>query len=282
MSTFNEQLQFLVESAFREDIGDGDHTTISCIPPDARGKAVLKVKQDGILAGMEIAEKIFRLKEPSSIFTPFKQDGEVMRDGEDAFEAEASLHTTLLCERLILNCMQRMSGIATYARQMSDLIKDLPVKLLDTRKTTPNFRLFEKMAVKIGGAVNHRMGLYDMIMLKDNHVDYAGGIEAAITGANKYLKETGRKLKIEIETRNLAEVDEVLRVGQVDIIMLDNFSLDNLREAVKRIGGRYETEASGNITEKTLRAVAETGVDGISSGALTHQARSLDLSLKAF
>jgi len=178
--------------------------------------------------------------------------------------------------------MQRMSGIATYAREMVDIIGELPVKLLDTRKTTPNFRLFEKMATAIGGAVNHRMGLYDMIMLKDNHVDYAGGIEAAITNARNYLKESGKNLRIEIETRNLAEVDEVLRVGQVDIIMLDNFSLADMREAVKRINGRFETEASGNITEKTLRAVAETGVDSISSGALTHQIQSLDLSLKAF
>ena len=178
--------------------------------------------------------------------------------------------------------MQRMSGIATYTRYMTELIADLPVKLLDTRKTTPNFRLFEKMATRIGGATNHRMGLYDMIMLKDNHIDYAGGIEAAITRARAYLRETGRNLKLEVEVRNLAEVDEVLRVGNVDIIMLDNFSLDDLREAVRRIGNRFETEASGNINEKTLRAVAETGVNGISSGALTHQIKSLDLSLKAY
>jgi nicotinate-nucleotide pyrophosphorylase (carboxylating) len=210
------------------------------------------------------------------------RDGTEVKRGDVVLTAEGNARLILKSERLVLNVMQRMSGIATYANQMVRLISDLPVKLLDTRKTTPNFRIFEKMAVKIGGAVNHRMGLYDMIMLKDNHVDYAGGIEKAITSANNYLKQTGKNLKIEIETRNLEEVKEVLRVGNVDIIMLDNFSLEDMREAVKLIGGRFETEASGNITEKTLRAVAETGVDGISSGALTHQARSLDLSLKAF
>jgi nicotinate-nucleotide pyrophosphorylase (carboxylating) len=209
-------------------------------------------------------------------------DGTRVEVGDIVLTVEGSARSILLAERLALNIMQRMSGIATYTRSLVDLIADLPVKLLDTRKTTPNFRLFEKMATRIGGAHNHRMGLYDMIMLKDNHIDYAGGIEAAVTRARTYLKETGRDLKIEVESRNLAEVDEILRVGGVDIIMLDNFSLDDMREAVRRIGGRFETEASGNISEKTLRAVAETGVDSISSGALTHQVKSLDLSLKAF
>ncbi|MCE6989166.1 carboxylating nicotinate-nucleotide diphosphorylase [Dyadobacter sp. CY323] len=287
METNPHEMRSLIRLALLEDIGDGDHSALSCVPENATKRAKLLVKQDGILAGVEVAQIIFA--ETASFYNnpPLKIDvllfdGSDVKIGDVVFTVEGSAQLILKSERLVLNIMQRMSGIATYARQMSDLISDLPVKLLDTRKTTPNFRLFEKMAVKIGGAVNHRMGLYDMIMLKDNHVDYAGGIEPAITRAKKYLEETGRNLKIEIETRNLAEVEEVLRIGGVDIIMLDNFSLDDMREAVKRIGGRYETEASGNITEKTLRAVAETGVDGISSGALTHQAKSLDLSLKAF
>jgi nicotinate-nucleotide pyrophosphorylase (carboxylating) len=287
METDPHELRNLLRLALLEDIGDGDHSSLASVPENATKRAKLLVKQDGILAGVEVAQTIFDetaryYKYPLAKINVLLFDGAVVSIGDIVFTVEGNARLILKAERLVLNIMQRMSGIATYARQMSDLIKDLPVKLLDTRKTTPNFRLFEKMAVKIGGAVNHRMGLYDMIMLKDNHVDYAGGIEAAITGAQKYLKDTGKNLKIEIETRNLAEVDEVLRVGQVDIIMLDNFSLDDLREAVRRIGDRFETEASGNITEKTLRAVAETGVDGISSGALTHQARSLDLSLKAF
>jgi nicotinate-nucleotide pyrophosphorylase (carboxylating) len=287
METDPHELRNLLRLALLEDIGDGDHSSLASVPENATKRAKLLVKQDGILAGVEVAQIIFDetaryYKYPLAKINVLLFDGAVVSIGDIVFTVEGNARLILKAERLVLNIMQRMSGIATYARQMSDLIKDLPAKLLDTRKTTPNFRLFEKMAVKIGGAVNHRMGLYDMIMLKDNHVDYAGGIEAAITGAQKYLKETGKSLKIEIETRNLAEVDEVLRVGQVDIIMLDNFSLDDLREAVTRIGDRFETEASGNITEKTLRAVAETGVDGISSGALTHQARSLDLSLKAF
>lgn len=287
METDPHELRNLLRLALLEDIGDGDHSSEASVPENATKRAKLLVKQDGVLAGVEVAQIIFDetaryYNHPLPKIDVLLFDGSVVSTGDIVFTVEGNARLILKAERLVLNIMQRMSGIATYARQMSDLIKDLPVKLLDTRKTTPNFRLFEKLAVKIGGAVNHRMGLYDMIMLKDNHVDYAGGIEAAITGAQNYLKATGRNLKIEVETRNLAEVDEVLRVGQVDIIMLDNFNLDDLREAVKRIGGRYETEASGNITEKTLRAVAETGVDGISSGALTHQARSLDLSLKAF
>ena len=287
METDPHQLRDLIRLALLEDIGDGDHSSLSCVPADATKRARLLVKQDGILAGVEVALIIFKetaelYNDPALKIDVLLKDGTEVKSGDIVLTAEGSARLILKAERLVLNTMQRMSGIATYAHQMAGLIKDLPVKLLDTRKTTPNFRLFEKMAVEIGGGSNHRMGLYDMIMLKDNHVDYAGGIEPAITRAQNYLKETGKKLKIEIETRNLAEVEEVLRVGQVDIIMLDNFSLEDMREAVKRIGGRFETEASGNITEKTLRAVAETGVDGISSGALTHQARSLDLSLKAF
>ncbi|KAA0990564.1 carboxylating nicotinate-nucleotide diphosphorylase [Dyadobacter aurulentus] len=287
METNPHELRNLIRLALLEDIGDGDHSSLSSVPENAVKRAKLLVKQDGVLAGVEVAQIIFDetatyYNDPHLKIDVLLFDGTYVKSGDIAFIVEGSARLILKAERLVLNIMQRMSGIATYARQMAVLIEDLPVKLLDTRKTTPNFRLFEKMAVKIGGAVNHRMGLYDMIMLKDNHVDYAGGITAAITGARKYLAETGKDLKIEIETRNLAEVDEVLSVGQVDIIMLDNFPLEDLREAVKRIGDRFETEASGNITEKTLRAVAETGVDGISSGALTHQARSLDLSLKAF
>ena len=287
METNPHELRDLIRLALLEDIGDGDHSSLSCVPENAMKRAQLLVKQEGILAGVEVAQIIF--EETASIYNypPLKinvllLDGTYVKSKDVAFTVEGNARLILKAERLVLNTMQRMSGIATYAHQMTELIKDLPVKLLDTRKTTPNFRVFEKIAVTIGGAVNHRMGLYDMIMLKDNHVDYAGGIEPAILRANDYLEQTGKKLKIEIETRNLKEVDEVLRVGKVDIIMLDNFSLEDLREAVNRIGGQYETEASGNITEKTLRAVAETGVDGISSGALTHQARSVDLSLKAF
>jgi len=281
MSTFDEQLQFLVESALREDVGDGDHTTISCIPPDARGKAVLKIKQDGILAGMEIAEKIFRLKEPSAIFIPFKQDGDVMRDGEDAFEAEASVHTILQCERLILNCMQRMSGIATLTRQYVDKLQKYKTRILDTRKTTPKFRLLEKEAVRIGGGINHRFGLYDMMMLKDNHIDYAGSLEKAIEKANAYRNTYKPHLKIEVETRSIEDVERVLNIGLVDRIMLDNFTPRQLSKALALIGEQYETEASGGINLSNVEDYARTGVDYVSIGALIHQARSLDLSLKA-
>ncbi len=287
METNPHELRDLIHLALLEDIGDGDHSSLSSVPASAMKKARLLVKQEGILAGVEVALVILEetaalYNHPAAKVEVFIQDGSRIKVGDIVLTIEASAQLILKAERLLLNIMQRMSGIATYAREMVDIIGELPVKLLDTRKTTPNFRLFEKMATKIGGAVNHRMGLYDMIMLKDNHVDYAGGIEAAITNARAYLKENGKKLKIEIETSSLADEDEVMRVGQVDIIMLDNFSLGDMREAVKRIDGRFETEASGNITEKTLRSVAETGVDLISSGALTHQIQSLDLSLKAF
>ena len=278
---FDEQLKFLVESALREDIGDGDHTTLSCIPPEARGRAVLKIKQDGILAGMEIAEKIFRLKEPSAIFTSFKQDGDIMRDGEDAFEAEASVHTILQCERLILNCMQRMSGIATLTRQYVDKLQKYKTRVLDTRKTTPNFRLLEKEAVRIGGGINHRFGLFDMIMLKDNHIDYAGSLEKAIEKASAYRQAHRPHLKIEVETRNIEEVQRVLNIGKVDRIMLDNFTPRQLSKALALIGERFETEASGGINLNNVEDYARTGVDYVSIGALIHQARSLDLSLKA-
>ena len=280
-NNFDDQLRFLVESALREDVGDGDHSTLSCIPPEARGKAVLKIKQDGVLAGMEIAEKIFRLKEPSAIFTPFKQDGEIMRDGEEAFEAEATVHTILQCERLILNCMQRMSGIATLTRQYADKLKGYKTRILDTRKTTPNFRLLEKEAVQIGGGINHRMGLYDMIMLKDNHIDYCGGLEQAIERAYHYVQTVKPGLKIEVETRSIDDVKRVLATGRVNRIMLDNFTPAQVSAALTLINGRFETEASGGINLDNLEDYAATGVDYISAGALIHQAKSVDLSLKA-
>ncbi|HET6254091.1 MAG TPA: carboxylating nicotinate-nucleotide diphosphorylase [Puia sp.] len=281
MSKFDEQLQMLVLNALQEDVGDGDHTTLACIPPQARGKAVLHIKQDGILAGMEIAEKIFRIKEPSARFTPYKQDGDVMRDGEEAFVAEASIHTILQCERLILNCMQRMSGIATLTRQYVDRLQRYKTRILDTRKTTPNFRLLEKEAVRIGGGINHRFGLFDMILLKDNHIDYAGSLEAAIEKAGIYRQTHKPQLKIEVETRNLEEVRRVLAIGEVDRIMLDNFTPRQLADALSLIGDRFETEASGGIHIGNIEDYARTGVDYISVGALIHQARSLDMSLKA-
>jgi nicotinate-nucleotide pyrophosphorylase (carboxylating) len=281
MSNFDDQLQFLIRNALHEDIGDGDHTTQSCIPPDAVGKAILHIKQDGILAGMEIAEKILKFKEPGATFTAYKQDGELMRDGEEAFVAEASVHTILECERLILNCMQRMSGIATLTRQYVDRLQKYKTRVLDTRKTTPNFRLLEKEAVRIGGGLNHRFGLYDMILLKDNHIDYAGSVEAAIEKASAYSQAHKPSLKIEVETRNIAEVKRVLAVGKVDRIMLDNFTPRHLAEALSLIGERFETEASGGINLANIEDYARTGVDYISVGALIHQARSLDLSLKA-
>jgi nicotinate-nucleotide pyrophosphorylase (carboxylating) len=278
---FDEQLRLLVQNALQEDVGDGDHSTLACIPPEARGKAVLHIKQDGILAGMEIAEKILKMVEPDARFTAYKQDGDVMRDGEEAFVAEASVYTILKCERLILNCMQRMSGIATLTRTYVDKLQKYKTRILDTRKTTPNFRLLEKDAVRIGGGINHRFGLYDMIMLKDNHIDYAGSLEAAIEKASAYRQAHKPQLKIEVETRNLDEVRRVLVIGKVDRIMLDNFTPRHLTEALSLIGERFETEASGGITLSNIEDYARTGVDYVSVGALIHQARSLDLSLKA-
>ena len=281
MSKFDDQLQLLVLNALQEDIGDGDHTTLSCIPPDARGKAVLHIKQDGILAGMEIAERILKIKEPTASFTAYKQDGDVMRDGEEAFVAEATVYTILQCERLILNCMQRMSGIATLTRQYVDKLQKYKTRVLDTRKTTPNFRLLEKEAVRIGGGLNNRFGLYDMMLLKDNHIDYAGSIEVAIEKASAYRQAHKPQLKIEVETRSLDEVRRVLAIGLVDRIMLDNFTPRQLSEALHLIGERFETEASGGIHLGNIEDYARTGVDYVSIGALIHQARSLDLSLKA-
>jgi nicotinate-nucleotide pyrophosphorylase (carboxylating) len=277
----DEQLRTLVDAALREDIGNGDHSTLSCIPPDARGKAVLKIKQEGILAGMEVVEKILKMKEPAAIFIPFKQDGDPMQAGEQAFEAEATVYTILQCERLLLNCMQRMSGIATLTRRYVDALKGYRTRVLDTRKTTPNFRLLEKEAVRIGGGVNNRFGLYDMILLKDNHIDYCGSLEKAIGKAVLYRRERAPELKIEVETRSVEDVRRVVAVGGIDRIMLDNFSPEQVSEALAVVGGRYETEASGGIHLDNLEDYARTGVDFVSIGALIHQARSIDMSLKA-
>jgi len=280
---YNEQLKHLVDEALKEDIGDGDHSTLSSIDPGARGKAVLKIKQDGVLAGMEVARMIFSFKEPEAIFIPFKKDGDSMKYGEKAFEAEALVHTILQCERLVLNCMQRMSGIATLTKQYADKLKGYKTRLLDTRKTTPNFRLLEKEAVKIGGGVNHRFGLYDMIMLKDNHIDYCGGIEKAIEKAYEYVKTVKPDLKIEVETRSIEDVKKVIATGKGKVfrIMLDNFKPDQISEALLLIKEDFETEASGGINLDNIEDFAKTGVDYVSVGALIHQAKSLDLSLKA-
>lgn len=278
---YEEQLQELISNALREDIGDGDHSTLSSILPDAMGKAVLKVKEAGILAGVAVAEKIFRQMDAGVVFTPLMKDGQPMQPGDVAFEVEARVHTILQCERLVLNCMQRMSGIATLTHTYVRKLEGSHTRLLDTRKTTPNFRLLEKEAVRIGGAVNHRFGLYDMIMLKDNHIDYCGGIRPAIEKAYAYVLQHRPGLKIEVETRSLDDVKEVMATGKVNRIMLDNFTPALIRDALDIIGGVYETEASGGINLGNLTDYAATGVDFISSGAIIHQARSLDLSLKA-
>ncbi len=283
MKSFDEQLEHLVKEALMEDVGDGDHSTLSCIPADKKGMAVLKIKQDGILAGVEVAEKIFKLTETGIQFTSFKKDGDEMKAGEKAFEVEASIHTILKCERLVLNCMQRMSGIATITKQYTDKLNGYKTKLLDTRKTTPNFRLLEKEAVKIGGGINHRFGLYDMIMLKDNHIDYAGGLEAAINKAHSYVQAQKSNLKIEVETRSIDDVKAVCSIGKGKVfrIMLDNFSPEQCREAVQLLNDEFETEASGGINLDTIQSYAASGVDYVSVGGLIHQAKSLDLSLKA-
>jgi len=278
---YQQQLQELISNALREDIGDGDHSSLSCIDKDANGKAILKIKDEGILAGVDVAEKIFSFVQPSSVLKRFKNDGDEMHFGDIAFEVNAKIHTILSCERLVLNCMQRMSGIATLTRRYTNKLKGYSTKLLDTRKTTPNFRLLEKEAVRIGGGVNHRFGLYDMIMLKDNHIDYCGGIQKAIEKAWQYVQEKKPGLQIEVETRSIEDVEKVMQTGKVNRIMLDNFSPEKIKEALNIINGKYETEASGGITLENIEMYAATGVDYISSGAIIHQAKSLDLSLKA-
>jgi nicotinate-nucleotide pyrophosphorylase (carboxylating) len=278
-----------IEEALKEDTLDpngiiprGDHSAMACIPVDSIKKAHLKIKQEGIIAGIEIAENIFKIIDPNITFQSFKKDGELVHYGEIAFEVQGCARNILLAERTVLNIMQRMSGIATKTNQYTRLINHTSTKLLDTRKTTPNFRFFEKLAVKIGGGHNHRFGLYDMVMLKDNHVDYCGSITKAILQTNEYLKTNNLDLKIEIETRNLKEVEEVLAIGNVHRIMLDNFEVANCKKAVEIISKRFETEASGGIMKETIVAYAETGVDYISVGGLTYSYESLDLSLKSF
>ena len=278
---FDERLQILLQAAMAEDLGEGDHSTLAVIPADARGKALLKIKQNGILAGVDVAEKIFHFREPAALFQLHKKDGDSMQAGDTAFSVEASVHTILACERVVLNCMQRMSGIATLTHQYVEAIRGYSSKILDSRKTTPGFRLLEKEAVRIGGAMNHRFGLFDMIMLKDNHVDYYGGIGKALDKAYAYAQKYKPALKIEVEARTLEDVREVLASGKADRIMLDNFNPALLGEALHLIQKKIETEASGGVNLGNIRDYAATGVDFISVGALIHQAQSLDLSLKA-
>lgn len=271
----------LISLWFAEDIGDGDHTTLSCIPETAIGKSQLIVKEDGIIAGIEIARKIFHAFDTELKMTVFIQDGAQVKIGDIAFVVEGKIQSLLQTERLMLNIMQRMSGVATRTNQYVEKLKGTKTRVLDTRKTTPGLRLLEKEAVKIGGGVNHRIGLYDMILLKDNHVDFAGGIEKAIIRAQDYCKAKNKDLKIEIEVRNFDELAQVMAIGGVQRIMLDNFSVENTRKAVEIIQGKFETESSGGITFDTLRDYAECGVDFISVGALTHSVKSLDMSFKA-
>jgi nicotinate-nucleotide pyrophosphorylase (carboxylating) len=278
---YDQQLDQLIRNALHEDIGEGDHSTLCCIAASVKGKAILKVKENGILAGVDAAKKIFTTVQEDIVFNLNKKDGEPTNVGDIAFTIEGSVSTILGCERLVLNTMQRMSGIATLTNKYVQKIKQYHSKILDTRKTTPNFRLLEKEAVKIGGGTNHRFGLFDMIMLKDNHIDYCGGIENAIMKANEYITDKKKQLKIEIETRNLDDVKTVMKVGKIDRIMLDNFTVEQIEEAMKIINGKYETEASGGINLENVESYATTGVDYISCGAIIHQAKSLDLSLKA-
>ena len=281
MKSADQLIDELITLAFAEDIGDGDHTTLCCIPSTEMGKSRLIIKESGVLAGVEMAQRIFKHFDPDMRMDIFICDGAEVKKGDIAFTVEGRVQSLLQTERLVLNVMQRMSGIATTTRRYVKALEGTKTRVLDTRKTTPGMRMLEKEAVRIGGGVNHRIGLYDMILLNDNHVDFAGGIEQAITRAQSYLEEKRKKLKIEIEVRNFKELDEVMKVGGVDRIMLDNFSPSDTREAVRRIGGRYETESSGGITFDTLRDYAECGVDYISVGALTHSIQSLDMSLKA-
>lgn len=270
-----------IDLAIQEDIGEGDHSTLAAVPANIAQKAHLLIKDDGIIAGVEMAKHIFKRIDADLALEILVKDGQVVKKGDIGLYVTGNAQSILQAERLVLNCMQRMSGIATQTHQITELIKHTKARLLDTRKTTPNFRICEKWAVAIGGGTNHRFGLFDMVMLKDNHIAYAGGIEKAIRQTQKYLTEKVKHLRIEIETANLEQVQEVLQIGGVDVIMLDNMSLEMMREAVKMIDGKYEVEASGGITIETIKDVAETGVDFISVGALTHSIQSLDISLKA-
>ncbi len=281
METVHELIDRLIDLAFAEDIGDGDHTTLSCIPEDAMGKSKLLIKEPGVLAGVEIAKEIFHRFDPTMQVEVMMEDGSEVKPGDVAMVVTGKVRSLLQTERLMLNVMQRMSGIATMTRRYVKQLEGTHTRVLDTRKTTPGMRMLEKEAVKIGGGVNHRIGLFDMILLKDNHVDFAGGIDKAIHRAKEYRKEKGKDLKIEIEVRNLDELQQVLDLGGVDRIMFDNFTPELTRKAVEMVGGRYETESSGGITFDTLRQYAETGVDFISVGALTHSVKGLDMSFKA-
>lgn len=276
-----ELINNLIELAFAEDIGEGDHTTLCSIPEHEMGQSRLLIKEEGILAGVEIAKKVFHRFDPELEMEVFIKDGVRVKPGDVAFVLSGKVRSMLQTERIVLNIMQRMSGIATVTNEYTRLLEGTSTKVLDTRKTTPGMRMLEKQAVKIGGGENHRIGLFDMILLKDNHVDFAGGIKQAIQGAKSYLKEKNKNLKIEIEVRNLTELEEALQEGGVDRIMLDNFSPELTSEAVKRVNGRVELESSGGITRETIRDYAEAGVDFISVGALTHSVMSLDMSLKA-
>ena len=274
-------IQSFIANALAEDVGDGDHTSLATIPAGTQGKAKLLVKDSGILAGVELALEIFDQVDPNLSVNVFLQDGAEIKPNDFVLEVEGDAQSILKAERLVLNCMQRMSGIATKTHQIVELLQGTNTKVLDTRKTTPGMRYLEKWAVKIGGGLNHRFGLFDMILIKDNHVDYSGGIRQAIENTKSYLQKTNKKLAIEIEVRNLNELQQVLETGGVDRILLDNFNFDDLRKAVSIIDGKYSTEASGGITIDNIRQYAQCGVDYISVGALTHSVKSLDLSLKA-
>lgn len=280
MKSMDKYIDALIELAVAEDIGDGDHTSLASIPASSRGRMQLLVKEAGVIAGVQIAERVFRRLDNSVVFEGLIEDGTRVKVGDIAFYVSGSTRTLLQSERIVLNIMQRMSGVATQTAVYADELKGLKTKVLDTRKTTPGMRALDKMAVRIGGGENHRMGLFDMILLKDNHIDFAGGIAQALGGVRKYLKDNNKNLKIEIEVRSLADIDEVEAAGGADRIMLDNFTVEDTRLAVEKIAGRAQIESSGGITLKTLRAYGECGVDFVSVGALTHQIKSIDMSLK--
>lgn len=282
MKTRDELIEDLLNLAFAEDIGDGDHTTLSTIPADAMGRSRLIIKENGILAGVEVAEKVLHKVDPSIKMTVFIKDGAEVKKGDIAFTAEGPVRALLIAERTMLNIMQRMSGVATMTRRYQDELKGLHTRVLDTRKTTPGMRMLEKEAVKIGGGTNHRIGLFDMILIKDNHIDFAGSIEKAIQRADDYCKANGKDLKVEVEVRSLDDIRRVLKHGGVDRIMFDNFTPELTKEAVELVNGKVETESSGGITIENLRAYGEAGVDFISVGALTHSVKGLDMSFKAY
>ena len=281
MEADKELLNKYITDALREDLGDGDHTSLSTIPQGKMGEARLIIKEPGVIAGIDVALAIFKQVDPELDVEVFINDGAEVKYGDIVLVVKGSVYSILVAERLVLNTMQRMSGIATTTRRIVNLLKDTGTKVLDTRKTTPNMRFLEKLAVKIGGGVNHRFGLYDMILIKDNHVDYAGGIEKALQSAKSYIREKNKSIQIEIEVRNLAELSEVIACGEVDRILLDNFDFDSLKEAVTLVDGKFITEASGGITEENVLQYARCGVDYVSMGALTHSVKSLDMSLKA-